>query len=479
MVSVRSTLWGFLSLALAQRRLTPQTNTFNSNYELPGDITSLAAFDDDDVNNINIAVRFEQSNWATGSVLSDPFYTDLPPKAKTAPAGSVIKVEEVTEVGNYTIAPTLSLSRIVYQSKSLNGTLVPVSGYILWPYHPRNGAKRVPLVAWGHGFSGFVPECAPSHIQNLWYQFSGPYELALSGYAVVASDYAGLGVSKDAHGRTIYHETSSNPAAGQDLLFAAQAAQSAFSDILTKDFVVMGHSQGGGAAWGAAQEQVKLKIPGYKGAIAISPIARPVDQVRGTTYTNVLFSESILALYPDLKRKDVLTDEGEKVLKVIKDTQGCQSTLSEVVQAFAKQNPTLPWGNPAFENNTNLLAWEKMINLGGKDFKGPLLVIQGESDPVTPEPLTTRAVKETCKAYPKKKLDYVTARGIGHVPVMYASRQVWLDWLDECFSGKGCKDDKGKCSTSIIGDKAPRLLDSYTGELSYFLSPALEGYEIA
>lgn len=479
MVSVRLVILGLATLGEAQRRLTPQTNTFNSDYELPEDVASLANFDDDDVNNINIAVRFEQTNWATGSVLSDPFYTDLPSKAKTAPAGTILKVEEVTDVGNYTIAPGLSLSRIVYQSKSLKGKLVPVSAYILWPYQPRTGAKKVPLVAWGHGFAGFVPECAPSHIRNLWYQFSGPYELALSGYAVVGTDYAGLGVLKDVTGKTIYHETSSNPAAGQDLLYAAQAAHSAFSDKLTKEFVVMGHSQGGGAAWGAAQQQVKLKVPGYKGAIALSPIARPVDQVRGTTFTNVFFADAILDQFPNLEREDVLTSEGEKVLKVIKETQGCQSTVTEVVQAFAKQDPTLPWGNPDLETNPSLLEWEKTINVGGKDFKGPLLVIQGDADFVTPEPLTTKAVQETCKKYPKKRLEYVKAQSIGHIPVMYASRHVWLEWLDECFSGKGCKDDKGKCTTSTIGDKAPRPLDSYTGDLNYFLSPALEGYQVA
>lgn len=479
MVAVQLMLLGAASLAFAQRRLAPQTNTFNSNYELPDDIIEEADFDDDDVNNIQVTVRFEQTNWATGSVFSDPFYTSLPSKAKTAPAGTLLKVEETTPVGNYTVAPTLSLSRIVYQSKNLRGDLVPVSGYILWPYEPRNGAKKAPLVTWGHGTSGFLPECAPSHIRNLWYQFSGPFELALSGYAVVATDYAGLGVSKNADGDTIWHEVSASPAAGQDLLYAAQAAYAAFPDKLTRDFVAMGHSQGGGAAWGAAQQQLKLKVPGYKGAIALSPVTRPVEMVRGLTYTNVLLAESFLQLYPDMDISEILTPEGEIVLDVLKETQACQSTLTEVVQAFVKQDPTLPWGNPDFENNPNLLEWERQINLGGKDFKGPMLVVEGFNDAIVPEPLTTRVVQETCKKVPKKSLEYVRAKGVGHVPLMYASRQVWLGWLDDCFFGKGCKSEKGKCEFSTIGENTPRPLDTYTGDLSYFLSPALEAYQVA
>lgn len=479
MIGLPIALLGLTTLALAQRRLSPQTNTFNSDYELDADVAAASNFTDDDINNIQIAVRFEQTNWATGSVLNDSFYTDLPANAKTAPAGTVFKVEEITPVGSYTIAPTLSLSRMVYQSKSLQGNLVPVSAYILWPYHPLNGAKKAPLVSWGHGSSGFLPECAPSHIRNLWYQFSGPYELALAGYAVVATDYAGLGVAKDANGKRIVHETTSAPAQGQDLLYAAQAAHSAFSSKLTKDFVVMGHSQGGAAAWGAAQQQLKLKVPGYKGAISVSPPARPVDIVRGTTAANVLSAEAFLKLYPDLDIEDILTPQGERVLNVLKETQGCQSTIAEVVQAFFKQDQTLAWGNPSFESNPRLLEWEKLVNLGGKDFKGPMLVIQGDNDFTTPEPLTTKAVQETCKKFPKKQLEYVKAKSVGHVPAMYASRQIWMDWLENCFNGKGCKSEKGKCSTSELGNDAPRPLNSYTGDLNYFLSPALEAYQVA
>ena len=51
---------------------------------------------------------------------------------------------------------------------------------------------------------------------------------------------------------------------------AVQAAQAAFSQ-LSDNFVVMGYSQSGGAAWGAAQRQALKPVKGYLGAIALSP----------------------------------------------------------------------------------------------------------------------------------------------------------------------------------------------------------------
>lgn len=119
------------------------------------------------------------------------------------------------------------------------------------------------------------------------------------------------------------------------------------------------------------------------------------------------------------------------------------------------------------------------ISVGAKDFKGPLLVLQGTDDGVSLEFLTSQVVEKTCKKYPKKNIQYVKAQGVGHVLVMYATRQIWMEWPDSCFSGKGCKNDKGKCSTNTIGGTAPRPLDSYQGDLNYFLGYSLDPYQVA
>lgn len=151
------------------------------------------------------AHNFELSYRAHPSVAKDPFYT-APQNATDVAPGTLLRVERETNTSFYTLAPNLSLSRFMYQSKTSNGTLVPVSAYVLWPYIAREYGDGFPVVVWTHGTSGTNDECAPSNIQNLWHHFQAPYQLALLGYVVVATDYAGLGVGADASGKFIVHE---------------------------------------------------------------------------------------------------------------------------------------------------------------------------------------------------------------------------------------------------------------------------------
>lgn len=107
-------------------------------------------------------------------------------------------------------------------------------------------------------------ECASSHIRGLRDGFSEPFALALSGYVVVAPDYAGLGIPD------IKSPYFVLPSQANDLAYAIQAAQTAFPK-LSRQFVVMGQSQGGGVAWSSAQRQVQTPVPGYLGTVAVSP----------------------------------------------------------------------------------------------------------------------------------------------------------------------------------------------------------------
>lgn len=96
-----------------------------------------------------------------------------------------------------------------------------------------------------------MSECAPSHIRNLWYQYKATYVFALQGYVVVAPDYAGLGVgafpAEEEDYGDVRHLWLAAYAHANDLLYVVQAAQSAFLSH-SSSFVLIGHSQGGGAA---------------------------------------------------------------------------------------------------------------------------------------------------------------------------------------------------------------------------------------
>lgn len=262
--------------------LKPQTDTWNSSFEFqPSQLTG-ANLSGVQVANIEQALDFERTNWATGSAATDDFYT-APPNSSTLPPGSIIKVEPYVNTTTYTLAPNIALSRILYTTQDLLNETIPASAIILWPYLPLQypnltfpnpfiNSSRFPLVAWLHGTSGVFAECGPSHIRNIWYQYSAPFELALSGYVVVAPDYQGLGTNVTFNGSEIVHPYLAAPAAANDAFYAIQAAQQAFAHLFSKQFVIMGHSQGGNAAWGAAIRQAQNPVDGYLGTIAGSPV---------------------------------------------------------------------------------------------------------------------------------------------------------------------------------------------------------------
>ena len=186
--------------------------------------------------------------------------------------GDLLKIEQATNVSLYTIPPKLALSRFLYTTQSINGTVLPNSAFLLWPWLPKQTkVTNIPLVAWPHGTSGSSPECAPSHIQNLLYEYAAPYTLALQGYAVVALDLQGLGVNSSWTGETIPSQYGANLSAANDVIFAVEAARKAWPTKLSTEFVVLGHSQGGGAAWAVAQQQLVQNTTGYLGSVAASP----------------------------------------------------------------------------------------------------------------------------------------------------------------------------------------------------------------
>ena len=109
---------------------------------------------DKDRSRILNAHNFEKSFRARPSVSEDPFYT-VPPGTAKSPPGTLLKVEEETDASLYTLPPNLSMSRFIYQSKTSDGALVPVSAYVLWPYAARPYHEGIPMIVWAHGTVGY------------------------------------------------------------------------------------------------------------------------------------------------------------------------------------------------------------------------------------------------------------------------------------------------------------------------------------
>ena len=379
-------------------------------------------------NGVKEGLEFEQSNWTSGSVVNDPFY-DAPQAALDSPPGTLLKVEKDVDTSKYLIPPTASISRFVYQSETLRGSKVPVSAYVLWPYSPRSQPDGYPIVAWAHGTSGFDANAAPSHHKNLWQHFLCPYQIALQGYVVVATDYAGFGVHKTSSGQPIIHEYLTPPSQAKDIVNSVTAAQAAFPE-LSKTFVVIGHSQGGGAAWAVAQRAALTSIPGYLGAIAVSPYTNFLEEEN--EFHRVLIPAMIPGLasaFPEFSPGDMLTAEGEKRLDMVHQTSAAMSSAVAILSGEDVLKPN-------WKENTHFRQHQDLTSSGGKAIKGPLLVTHGKLDPILSVAVVENAVKKTADLFPSSQIEYASLPNVTHVSALVASQPLWMDWIGDRFAGR-------------------------------------------
>jgi len=378
------------------------------------------------------AHNFELSYRAHASVAEDPFYA-VPQNASSARPGTLLKVERKTNTSFYTLAPNLSLSRFMYQSQTSNGTVVPVSAYVLWPYIARDYGDGLPVVVWAHGTSGTNDECAPSNIQNLWHHFQAPYQLALLGYVVVATDYAGLGVGVDASGKRIVHEYLNGRAQANDVAYSIPAAQEAFPE-LSKRFVVVGSSEGGLAAWGFAEKLVSEPMDGHLGTIALSPVTRvlnlpPTEAV--VPLLLLMIAPSLIANYPGFEPDQIFTPEGQQSLETYVALKGCNTVLFNVPSSSILKD--------GWQDNTSIQKYQEIAAVGGKRISGAMLIIQGGVDPIVYPQSVTDAIDQTLKADPSAQIEYHLLPDVSHAPAMYAGLQLYLDWITARFSRQPVK----------------------------------------
>lgn len=417
------------------------------------------------------ALAYDRANYVNGVVTEDPFYTVLPPDAASAAPGTMLKVEKQTNATLFALPPTSSLSRFIYQSKTLNGSLVPVSAYVLWPYTPRKQKDGFAVVVWAHGSSGLTSNCAPSHIRNLWQHFLAPFLLSMQGYVVVATDYAGLGVPFDAKNNSIIHEYMASPSLANDVLYSVQAAQSAFPE-LSKDFVVFGHSLGGGAAWAVAQKQVNESTPGYLGAIAGSPTTAVLNEtgIAGTAIA-ALIAPGVASAISGFKTTDITTPASQAALDQMFEYGGCMAMVDAGLLSAATSGAAL--AQDGWQQNPHIQEWQALTVSGGREIAGPLLVFHGENDPILTFNLTVAAVEDTILKFPNSQIEFIALPNVTHVPSLQAAQPLWMDWIAARFAGEPISN------SSVLSTAEPaKPLEAQETAFNYYIGLATEFYQI-
>jgi len=331
--------------------------------------------------------------------------------------GQLIRSEPFYE---YLLPYTVSAVRILYHSRSPREKDVAASGVVLLPRGvPPSGGW--PIIAWAHDLTGSARQCAPSLLKTL---NEGPL-LSMYvglGYAVVASDYAGLGTN-------FPYAVLDVPSNAQDVINSVVAARSALPQLGSK-WLVAGYSYGSRVAVGVAEAVGKNTDSNYLGAIGILGVADPQDffehLAQGPSYQTLIFlAQGIKNQYAEFRVEDMLTDKGMASYKYFGES--CEATSGQI-PSF---NELL---KPGWQNNPYVKEFFSRNALGRKPAFSGLLLIGGETDGDGPRSLADAIVGRLCQQ--KDRVLFVNHPGLNASAVLGNSVGEQVSWIKVRFSGR-------------------------------------------
>ncbi len=346
------------------------------------------------------------------------FYTASAKQIKDGKPGSLIWSREVKKTANGRVAlPSASKTMLVlYRSLDPKGKPIAVSGTIDLPKGkaPKGGFK---VISWAHGTTGAADICAPSrnaagnpadgYISYATASYDGWVK---AGYAVLRTDYEGLGVPGP-------HRYLVGASEGRGVVDIALAARTMFPG-LSKDWVIGGHSQGGHASLFAASLAPKLAPKlNLKGVFSYAPASHLWEQGQaigslGAGYEG-LSGVAIMILYSAAREAGVnpstlLTPEISAKLGLIEEV--CSAQLAAALGTVQPKDLLKPGVTTA-----SVDAALKAMNPNVK-IKVPVLILQGLDDS-TVFPAFTQALVNELKTS-GGKVTYNTFAGLSHSGVV-------------------------------------------------------------
>jgi pimeloyl-ACP methyl ester carboxylesterase len=320
-----------------------------------------------------------------------PFYTPAAP----VPAKPGVMMATEIQPADTALAEAATATRILYSSTNgLDGkTPVAVSGTLFIP----NGeapAGGWPLMAWAHGTVGIADVCAPSFNPRSERDTKYLNHWLSQGYAVVASDYQGLGTP----GGHPYLATRPEAYSVLDSIRAVQAGD--FN--IGKPVVLVGQSQGGGAAFATATvadayaPEIDIRGSVATGTPYFTTDSSPAD--RDPTAVEGVFAYTLYILFlvkqadPSFDLDAYLTDAAKPTMETARTAclgavwQSVLDNKLSVATAFTK-DPT-----PEIAKHYGLMAYDSL------KAKGPVFMGTGGQDHDVPPAGQDRLFKDACAA---------------------------------------------------------------------------------
>src|SRR5579883_295290 len=289
--------------------------------------------------------------------------------------------------------------RILYSSTDGVGGKVPVavSGAVVLPKGtpPKGGW---PVVAWDHGTVGVADVAAPSWHGLFRQKDDFLNQWLAAGFAIVATDYQGLGVPGPHPYLNVRPEAYST-------LDAVRAALKSFPSLANK-ILIVGYSQGAGAAFATAGFAPRYAPDLHVVGTVIGGVPYATAQTRKDAgaysdpnkFSPVVAYMLLTALmaeqtHPELKATDIFTDKAAPFLDKIG-----QMSLPEAFDATRAAG--LTWGNSfkpgGLERLTGMTA--KLVEFPTLKIAHPVFVGIGEADQTAVPAVQLLFVKDACAA---------------------------------------------------------------------------------
>ena len=315
---------------------------------------------------------------------------------------------------------------VLYRSTSLDGRPIAVSGSISIPRGtpPRGGW---PVVSWAPGTTGVAARCAATRIpgsEAVNYVVPELNSWLRRGYAVLRTDYEGLGVPG---GRFSYLIGHSEARGVLDIVRAARAIDARIGRRL----VIAGHSQGGQAALFAAADAPhwvpELRLRGVAALAPANHLARglrPILAMTKPSAVSAIVAATLASMgeyaSPPLSLPEVLTPKALALAPTLRTRCFFQLAV-----------PTSPWATlaPADVRREDVAAGLSPV-LDAQNpalrIRVPVLLRYGRADTTVP-PASVRLLIRELRALG----DHVEARSYptDHIGVVAEAAHDTLTWL--------------------------------------------------
>ncbi|OUM33056.1 lipase family protein [Pseudomonas putida] len=360
-------------------------------------------------------------------------------KAIPATPGKLLRSEPLDQA--LSLPNAASAQRILYTSlDGIDGkTPVVVSGALFIP-KGKAPAGGWPVASWGHGTVGVADICAPSWAGRSYRDVQYLNRWLEEGYAIVATDYQGLGVPGG-------HPLLNNRMAAYGILDAAKAVVAGVPGLADK-VLIIGQSQGGAGAFAAgayaATYAPKLGVKGSIGTGVIYTVGAKnvgeqdpdkVDPALAYGFYTLLAAQQY---DPSIDPRDFYTDKALPLFE-----QARTSCLSALVSDVVGTGLTPANAKKDYQGD-QLKPWLAQVSYPTLKLAQPIFIGTGAEDKTPAAATQVALMQDACKA--GSVVQGHLYKGLGHSETVNASLKDSIPFARQVISGQPVTPN---CSPSV------------------------------